>query len=417
MKLVVAAGGWPRTAHSLNALPVVTFELINALADQPGLILGFLKLSRHDDPGPSVEDQAGIAALRARGIEVKELRIPPLPGRRWFPFTLLSNRLSDFVPEAAFAPLASEMVKRMGADVVMPLWTEWGTAMLADAPALRFAYYGNPDPKNYRIQTQQRRLLGQLSWLRWRMERAAAHAFERAHVSTMRRYHLNGNVAANDAQFYRERGADSFYIQNVWIDRLGERWRERRAALENRDGCRIIGNVGKLGATANTLGMQILGRYVLPQLRRAMAMPFEVHIFGGGQLRPDVAKLLGRPEVRLRGFVADIDEEILRSNIFLGMNNAGPFKVGHTRYLHAWTLGACLVVHADAALSMPEMRHRENALLGRDAQEIADLVAEAAADPILRMRLGEAGYHTYKRYFTGQAVASCMVKRLRGISL
>jgi glycosyltransferase involved in cell wall biosynthesis len=415
MKLVIAAGIWPRISHSVNAAPVVAFELINALADQPDITVGFLKLSHHDDLAPNAEDENGIAALRARGIDVQELRVPRLPVRRWFPWIVMNGRLADFVPETDFAQLAGQAVARMGADAVMPMWTEWGTAMLADAPALRFAYYGNPDPKNFRIQIAQQRELGHLSWLRWQMERRAANVFEREHLARMRRYQLNGNVAANDAQFYRDRGVNSFYIQNVWIDRLGDGWREKRAALENRDGSRIIGNVGKLGATANTLGMQILGRDVLPQLRRAMTMPFEIHILGGGKLRPDVEKILDAPEVKLRGFVDDIDEEILKSNIFLGMNNAGLYKVGHTRYLHAWTLGACLVVHADAALSMPEIRHRENALMGRDAAEVADLIAEAAADPALRLRLGEAGYQAYRRRFTGPVVARTIAERLRGM--
>ena len=416
MKLVIATTLWPRAAHSLNSPPVVAFELISALARQPGLSVAVLKLTPHDAAPSDAADQEGAATLAQQGVVIEELRLPPSPPQRWFPWMAVAGRIQDFIPVVAHRDLANAAVRRMHADAVLPLWTEWGTALLADAPGFKFAYYGNVDPKNYRIQTAERRRLGQLSWLRWMLEKIAANVFERVHLAEMRKYQAHGNVAANDAAYYAENGVpDAFYIQNLWIDRIGDSWRAERARLENRNGCRIIGNVGKLGATANTLGMEILGRDLLPQLRRAMPMPWEMHILGGGKLRPDVAQLLDAPEVRLRGFVDNIDEEVLRANIFLGMNNAGPFKVGHTRYLHAWTLGACLVVHADAALSMPEIRHRDNALMGRDAAEIADLIAEAATDPALRLRLGEAGYQTYRCNFTGPVVARAIAQRLRGI--
>ena len=415
MQLFVVSSIWPRTAHSVNAPPVVLYELAKALSQEPGLTIGLLKLTRQTDPEPDSEDREGVAALRAAGVRVEELCLPPIPERRWFPLSIVNGRIEDFVPEAALRDFAADYIRRLGADMLMPVWTEWGTALLADAPVAKIAYYGNVDPKNYRIQIAQRRRLGKLSWLRWKMELRAAEIFERLHLAEMRKYGAHGNVAANDAAYYASNGVPNpFYIQNLWIDRMGDDWRPARARLENREGCRIIGNVGKLGATANTLGMEILGRDVIPELRRAMPVPFEVHILGGGKLRPDVATLLAAPEVKLRGYVDDIDEEILRANIFLGMNNASAYKVCHTRYLHAWTLGACLVVHADTALSMPEIKHRENALMGRDAAEIADLVAEAAADPELRQRLGEAGYQTYRRHFTGPAVAGIIAARLRG---
>ena len=114
----------------------------------------------------------------------------------------------------------------------------------------------------------------------------------------------------------------------------------------------------------------------------------------------------------MRGFVDDIDDELMTAPVFLCLNNASRFKVGHTRYLHAWSVGSCVVAHRDAALSMPEMVSGENCLLGRSAAEIADMVAVAARDAGLRRRLGEAGYATFAEKFIARAVVDQILARL-----
>jgi glycosyltransferase involved in cell wall biosynthesis len=131
---------------------------------------------------------------------------------------------------------------------------------------------------------------------------------------------------------------------------------------------------------------------------------------------PQIAQYLSGPDVVFRGFVPDIDAEILQAPAFLCVNNATPFKVGHTRYLHAWTLGSCVIAHRDAALSMPEIVDEKNALLGADAEDIADAIARAAADRALCRRIGEGGWETYRTLFRGGNVAPEIVARLRSAS-
>ena len=115
----------------------------------------------------------------------------------------------------------------------------------------------------------------------------------------------------------------------------------------------------------------------------------------------------------MRGFVDDIDTELMTAPVFLCVNNASGFKVGHTRYLHAWSLGGCVVGHSDAALSMPEMVSGENCLLGRTAAEIADMVAAVSCDVALRRRLGEAGYATFVEKFTAGPIVDQILARIR----
>ncbi|MBI4994118.1 glycosyltransferase family 4 protein [Candidatus Peregrinibacteria bacterium] len=141
--------------------------------------------------------------------------------------------------------------------------------------------------------------------------------------------------------------------------------------------------------------------------------PYEVHLFGAGSLHPAVAPKLNVPEVRMRGFVDDIDAELLKSRVFLCVNNGSVYKVGHTRYLHAWSLGCCVVAHKDAALSMPEIVHDKNALLGQNPAEIANLIKTAIEDPGLRARIGEGGYNTFKEYFVASSVAPKILDKIK----
>jgi Glycosyl transferases group 1 len=142
---------------------------------------------------------------------------------------------------------------------------------------------------------------------------------------------------------------------------------------------RIIANIGKLGGTANTYGLEYPAEEVLPHLPNAMnGRRYEIHILGAGELHADISRnLLSKPYVKMRGFVDDIDEEMAQSGIFVCVNNATAYNVGHTRYLHAWSLGCCVISHTAFGEAMPEIQHEVNALLGRDGEEIAKLIAQA----------------------------------------
>lgn len=96
----------------------------------------------------------------------------------------------------------------------------------------------------------------------------------------------------------------------------------------------------------------------------------------------------------------------------LCLNNATRHKVNQSRYLHTWSLGATVVAHFDATLSMPEMVNRKNALLGANSKEIASLVVAASADTLPQRRLGENGFATFQKHFGARAVDDKMHERI-----
>ncbi len=401
----------------MRAANVVVFELTRALAAQTGMMIGFLKVSLEGEPRADADEVAGLAALAEAGVEILPQVTLPVRKTKGSPFIkLLDPKPEHFYPYVDQGDVIAQALATWNADALMVPWSEWLTAACSAVPVLKFAYYGNPDHKTGYMRTMHDRKLNgwSLGYVRLRL---GLSRLEHVHNHVMRRYEILGDVAANDAAYYARRGhPNAFYIQNVWIDRFGEGWRERRRALEQRAPLVIIGNVGKLGGTANRYGLEYLGREVLPELRKRMAPgTFRIEILGSGELEPGIRAPLEGPDVVFRGFVPDIDEAMLAAHVFLCTNNATPFKVGHTRYLHAWTLGSCVIAHRDVALSMPEIRHEENALLGRDAGDIADLIVRAWQDDALRNRIGSAGWKTYLMNFRAETVAAKIAGQLKTI--
>jgi Glycosyl transferases group 1 len=412
-RILIVNPVWPCADHSVRAANVVIYELVAQLARQACFKIGFLKINASDAEAPKAAESSGLRELAALGVEFLDpLVLKTSASRRFRVARWLAPRESDFYPEIAQRPAAEKAAMAFRPDLIFIPWSETATSLFADLPVKKFAYYGNPDPKSGSARAAFARAQGG-SLLAYARDRLVLARMERFHLQTMRRYDYLGDVAANDAEYYRRRGhPNAFYVRNLWIDRFGTAWPARREN-ERTDPFVIIGNLGKLGATANTHGLEILGRDVLPELRRALGdRKFEVHLFGAGSPHPAIAASLQAPEIRLRGFVDDIDGELMSAPVFLCLNNASRYKVGHTRYLHAWSLGSCVVGHRDAALSMPEMISGENCLLGRSAAEIADMVAVAAADAGLRHRLGEAGYATFAQKFTARPVVEQIMARI-----
>lgn len=414
MRILIPNPIWPHpTVDRMQGANIIIFGLLAALSMNDDVQVGFLKVDRPLEPAPDSSQRLGIERMRELGVEVLDSLEIPHPSRSGK--GLRPRSMSDYYPDLVHTHLVEPAVSRFKPDVVLLPISEWISMLFSDAQAIRFAYYGNPGWKVVLARAKFDRLHG--GKLRTYAKSAAyVRLLERAHLKQMTKFQILGDLSANDADYYRRRGhPNAFYIQNLWIDQRHGNWERDREALEEGDVVRIIGNVGNMAGTANSYGMQILLQDVLPRLRDEMrGLPFRVELIGGGEPHPGLREFLRGQDgiVRLRGFVDDLDRELLGANIFLCLNNASPFKVAHTRYLHAWSLGSCIIAHRDAALSMPEMIHEENCLLGSNAREVSELVAAAAQDQTLRRRLGRNGYETYRLYYTPEKVARVILARI-----
>jgi glycosyltransferase involved in cell wall biosynthesis len=332
-----------------------------------------------------------------------------LPGLRCLP--------SDYLfPARRALPVMRDVVWTRSPDIVLTIWS---MEALAATHAIRgvpkFMYYGNPDHKPAAARLGHPKLFGirtdsVLAWLKYRLLRHLNVARELQHIRMMRDCDVVANNSWVDAEYYRAKGhARSLYLQNMWPEPSGT----SAPVVIGGGPVHIVGSVGNLGATGNTFGLFYIGKHIAPRLAAKMGgTNFVIDIFGGGQAAPLVANTLKHPSVHLRGWVDDLNSEIRKSAAFLVLTNVDGFTVGNTRILLAWSLGTCVVAHKDSALSMPEIRHGENTLLGGTPDEIVEWVYRAVTDPALRQQIGAGGRETYRRYYRSAVVVPKMLAEM-----
>jgi glycosyltransferase involved in cell wall biosynthesis len=406
-KLLVIGSSYPHSAHSVRAANVVIFQMLIALASDGRGRVGYQLVSRGSDPKPTETEINGLKELEKKGVEVlPPIRLESVKIKRSSFLKIVKSLRSDFYPESIDGELVYSSILNFSADMILVPWSEWLTALCADFPIKKFAYYGNPDHKSraYRIKFEQKYNIAPNSKLR---SFITLKLLEKRHLEVMFKYNIIGNVAQNDAEYYRKKGhQNSFYLQNLWVDRFGSEWKKMRDMAENDNRpIKIVANIGQLGGTANRYGLELLTLFVSVLKKKMDPIKYELNIYGAGELVPTIKAMLQGPEIRFRGFVEDIDSEILASQVFLCLNNASLFKVGHTRYLHAWSLGSFIVAHKDVILSMPELNNNINCMLGQDLDDMANIIKTAVEDKNLRRNIGAAGYETFKRDFSPNMVA------------
>jgi hypothetical protein len=346
-------------------------------------------------PGPPPE----LAAVRPgtrimRGVNLVREAIDPSSGRDDLYFT---------APDVEADRLISS-----GADAAILFWDtayEQVAEVLTDRGMPVFGYLARPPFASAQATLPQRR-----TGLRRHVEALRLNTRARRHFSRLRRLTGAGNICALDAAWYSREGVACRYLPNTWPDPAGDDWASVRTDAERRrSGVHILGNIGGLNATGNSFGMAYLTDHVLPLLDRHMSgMEWTVNICGRFEVPPELARLTQHRHVALRGFVADIDDEVAGNHIFLILNNAGPYTGGYTRVIYAFATGACVIAHRRLADSMPELVGGENCLLGETPQQIAGLIREAAADPELRSRIGAAARTTYVEYYHPQRIAAAL---------
>jgi len=385
--------------------------MLKAFSDIPDIEVGLLVVGDDKTTQISPVEQLGINALQDAGIEVLQpLALPDNLPRRSRIKRLIAPKIVDRYPQCSHRELIENRIKSWQAECMIVVWSEWLTHACSDVKIKKFAYYGNPDPKATRIQLKLRHRNGEIGILRLMGERIWNKVFEKMHLREMKKYEYLGNVAKNDALYYTNHGhKNSFYIQNIWMMPP-----VMMKSVRLNGSVRIIANIGKLGATANTLGLEYLGKYLLPILKEKLKNhKYEIHLIGSGKVHPIAERALFGHDVIWRGYVDDIDREIRDCDVFLCVNNASEYKVGHTRYLHAWSLRALVVAHCDATCSMPEIQDGVNTLLGKNPEEIAEHILQAIQNKELAENIRETGYETYLRHFVAEKVVERICAQIR----
>lgn len=335
-----------------------------------------------------------------------------LPGfRRWInPY---------FFPAMAAKAMVMSQVERLRPDIILSIWSWEALEASYDIHGVpKFVYYGNPNHKPQEAQLLFPDLFdlpvhGIANRIKFQILKLLNRAREIQHLKMMAQCEATANNALIDAQYYTSKGHPrSLYLQNMWPD--AEATPTFGISADEEDVFRICGSVGNLGATGNTFGLYFLGTELALRLEALLGRDkLVINVFGGGRPRSKVAEALKQPSIRLRGWVDDLNTEIRHSCAFLVLTNVYGFNVGNTRILLAWSLGTCVIAHTSSALSMPELEHGYNALLGDTAEEIADLVVRVARDVTLRESIGSGGYETFRKYYRSEVVVPRMLEEMK----
>jgi hypothetical protein len=106
------------------------------------------------------------------------------------------------------------------------------------------------------------------------------------------------------------------------------------------------------------------------------------------------------------GFVKNIDNEIMKNDLCLVLNNAykKSLVAGYTRIIYFFSFKKCVIAHKRLKKSMPELKHNYNCLLGKNAKEIKNLIKKASNSESLRNRIGKNARLTYLSKYTPEKV-------------
>jgi len=415
--VLVVSGVWPHTIKNREAANVVSHEITNALARSGRFELSYCVINAHETNMP-LNAEAEVNRLRDSGVRFLDPIMPPLipaSGETVLGkcIALISGRPDKLIVGTdQHDRLVTALGERLP-DAVLVVWSEQAGYLVSQINCLRFNYAGNPDHKVLAARTELREKLGSFSFLRMMRDKAIYTIVRLAHLKSMRRFDLVWNVAANDAQDYMRSGVKAEYLQNMWPHVISRSYLKQRDRLEQSSPLKIVGNVGNLSATGNSFGLLTLVEELIPKLKVKLGEGnFEVHIFGGSSPHPSVEPLLDDPHIRVRGYVDDLDKEILSAPVFLVANNSRSFKVGHTRFLHAWSLGACVVGFSDSSEAMPEVVDGKNALLGDTPEDVANLIVIAANNHYLRRQIAAGGVDTLKQFFSPQKVTATIIREI-----
>lgn len=329
-----------------------------------------------------------------------------------------------FYPAIKLGNSLQPRISESKCDAILIIWSPEGVAATNRVASIpRIAYHGDVefDPLEARLNDKAL-FFGRDSHennnlvyraLKLPLERFSLSRYKIAHNMLMSKLDVIANVTATNADYYTGLGhPSSTYIRNIWSDsRLVRNGGSKAVSSIDSPNhtIKIIGHVGYLDRTGGTYGLRYLLVDLLPKLEEVMdGRDFQIDIIGAGEIVNSLRPFLDHPRVTMRGFVEDLDSELLAADMLLMLNNSGAYWAAYTRHIMAFSMGLCLVVHSNSQQAIPEIAHMENALMGSTPQEIAEMILLAGTDAPLNRRLRRGARETYEQYFAPARVAQAL---------
>jgi glycosyltransferase involved in cell wall biosynthesis len=427
------------TERGVTAINIVSFELMKAFVNQGHqLLLQIIFNSFRQIAGLQTAEAKELTHLQESRVTV----LPPIYPREYLKSQSQSRvrrilqcgrriilpRFEDYYPTAYLGTRLCQTITSSKVDGVLVIWSPEGLAATHYCRGVpRISYQGDIDfvPNDARLKDQAlfaprsklpaQRVLRTLS--AWRQKISLTQS-KKIFVELMNRVDVIANVTASNVDFYKNfQHPRSIYVGNTWSDSRDGRDELPVLNLPPQTlnhPIKIIGHIGHVHTTGSTYGLKFLLADVVPLLQQEMnGLDYQIHIIGDGELPPTFKALIEQNRIIRRGFVPDLDSELVSSDMLLLLNNANPYyNSAFTRHIVAWSMGLCLVVHSNSIKAIPEIRNMENALVGTTPEEIAQLIYRAATDRALNQRMRVGGRATFEKYFAPSVIAARLAQEL-----
>ncbi len=325
--------------------------------------------------------------------------------------------LSYFFPTANLAPRMERVLRDVAPDVMFVYHWDSLAAIHGLNLAPRMVGVGDPWHLPNLRRWQQAVPKPTRSYLLWTLGtlRDSYHC-PKFMVELLNECEASSCFQAREAEWFRRNGATRCtYVRSPVADTDGADRQKLRNAMPKRSKPKILLGPSNLNSTSTSAGIRLFAREILPRLEHELGPEnFEVHVVGEGEPPPELAKMLPRPSVKLRGRVEPADSEFLSADIQLVPT---PFILGiRLRIIVGFSFGCCVVAHSSDAVNLPEMVHEKNALVASDGDGLARAIIRALRDSKLRDQLGANARSTYEQFFAPHVAAAPIVRELEKIS-
>jgi hypothetical protein len=216
------------------------------------------------------------------------------------------------------------------------------------------------------------------------------------------------NICNITKNWYRERLINCTYIPNSWES--FSKIYSRKNLKNDANKLNICSSIGGLNSTGNYFGIKYLSESIIPKINNKN---FIFNIYGRYKLHKELYHLKKNKFLKFRGFVKNIDNEIIKSKFCLILNNAHNKSLigGYTRVIYFFSLGKCLIAHKNLKKSMPELKNNYNCLLGGSAKEIIELINKSEKNKKKISKIELNAKKTYIKKYTPKVVFDQILKK------
>jgi hypothetical protein len=419
MRILSISSVYPTEKNITQAANLVSFEVLKHFSKKH--TVGFCKIDLDDSAHnyQNILEEYNsykievVEKLKIDSNKLKEKNIL----RKIVKFDIFKEKY--FFPLISFTKELENICKKWKPDVIIVVWDELVTPLVAHSriDSIKYAYYGNADYKVFNARTYFRFFFDEQNYIKklfiYLIRKIQVIFLKKYYLSFLQKIDILSNVALNDTHDFQNEGIKHInYLPNMWVVPNKEHVLSKKKNIELAKN-KIVVNIGNVEATANTLGLYLFAKEFFPKLKEKSNDQFEFHIIGKGKIQKKIQRLIrDHKEIIVRGFVDDIDREIMEAKLVLTLNNASFFKVCHTRYLHVFSLGTINIVHSDALLSMPELKNDENVLAGDTINQMVDQTLRAIKDVKLREKISFGGFEVLSKYYDSKKIVDKMCSEI-----